>query len=245
MKTIIVDDDQTSLDLIRNFCKKYAPSLKLVGTADNVDAGVKLIDQKYPDLLFLDVELYDRKGFEILEQIEQPDLMVVMITAHPQYTFDAIPYRVMDYLLKPIDIQLFIAAVDRCRNEYPRIQKIRELLKQASLQGPVEARFLTVINKDQYQIIRIEEVLRLEADGNYCLVVTTKGAQHISTKSLQYYESRLPANRFVRVHHSHIINIDEVKQLLRHKHLTMKLTNNDEIPVSVRRYKELVDRIFI
>ena len=245
MKTIIVDDEQTSVDLIQNFCKKYAPSLQLVGTADNVDDGIKLVHQKYPDLLFLDIELHDQKGFEILEAIEQPDLMVVMITAHPHYSFETIPYRVMDYLLKPIDIQKFIAAVDRCHKEYPRIQKIRELLKQASLKGPVEALFLTVTNKDQYLIIRIEEVLRLEADGNYCLIVTTKGAQHISTKSLQYYESRLPAHRFVRVHHSHIINIDEVKTLIRQKHLTIKLNNNDEIPVSVRRYKELVDRIFI
>ncbi len=230
MRAIIVDDDPLNIDLIDAFCRKYAPFIEVVGKAEDVDAGIEAIINNKPDVLFLDGELHDKTGFDILDAINQPDLMVVMTTAHEKFGVQAAKIRVMDYLLKPISIKEFIYATEICKIE---------LEKRKTNQN---GQHITVYYKDYIEIIPFDDILHLKSDGNYTYITTMKGQEHMTSKSLSYYETRLPSIDFLRVHKSHIVSIKGVSKLLRNQPMSLLLINNTEVPISNSRKNDVNNR---
>ena len=230
MRAIIVDDDPMNIDLIQAFCSKYAPFIDVVGMAEDVDEAIEIIIDKMPDLLFLDGILHDKTGFDIIDAIHQPDLMVVMTTAHEKFGVQAAKIRVMDYLLKPISIKEFIAATEMCK-------------LQLEKRGPRPyGQYINVYHKDYIEIIPINDILHLKSDCNYTFITTTNEQEHMTSKSLSYYETRLPSADFLRVHKSHIVRIKGVIKLLRNQPMSLLLINNVEVPVSNSRKNDVYNR---
>ncbi len=234
MHAIIIDDDITNIELIEIFIQRYAPDIKVIGKVDNVEEGIEELIQKKPDLLFLDIQLHDQSGFDILESIQQPELLVIMITAHSNYATQAVRAKVNDYLLKPLSIKEFTQAVNRIREEYTKQQSTR-----------TSTNFISITHKEQTLLLPIDSIARLEAQRTYALIKTKEGKEYLSPKPLSYYDANLPPHLFLRVHHSHIININEVANIVRNKSNSLRLHSGDEIPVSASRKKEIYARLFI
>ncbi len=230
MRAIIIDDDPYNIELIEIFCTKYAPTIELVGKAESVEEGIEEIIKKEPDILFLDGEIHNQTGFDILDAINMPDLMVVMTTAHEKFGVQAAKARVMDYLLKPISIKEFIAAVEKCSIAFRK--------KQA----PQNNKHINVHYKDHIKIIAIDNILHLKSEGNYTIIVTINEEQHISSKPLSYFEMRLQTTDFIRVHNSHIVSIRAVSKFIKSKTTSLLLINNTIVPVSESRKNDVFNR---
>lgn len=233
MRAIIIDDDELNIELVKVFCERYAPNVEVVGTADHVEEGIRKIMHLKPNLLFLDVELHNLTGFDILEAVTVEHMMVVMITAHEKYAVRAFRNNVMDYLLKPLVIKDFIEAVQKCELELKRRQDPNAL----------ESKFLYIPNKDHIDMVPIESVLHLCAQGNYTQITTMTGEQYLATRPLSHFEPKLPQSIFYRVHHSHIINVNGIVRINRNRGGKVLLCNKEDIPVADSKRKGLLDRI--
>jgi len=234
MQAIIIDDDITNVELVEIFIQRYAPDIRVIGKADNVEDGIEELIQKKPDLLFLDIQLHDQTGFDILESIQQPELLVIMITAHAHYATEAVRAKVNDYLLKPLSIKEFTQAINRIREEYTK----RQSTKTAK-------NFISVTHKEETHLLPIDSIARLETQRTCTLIKTKEGKEYLSSKPLSHFDDDLPPHLFLRVHHSHIININEVANIVRNKSNSLRLHSGDEIPVSASRKKEIYARLFI
>jgi len=244
MRAIVIDDDYLNIMLIESFCKRYTPYVEIVATADNVPDGIEMLVIHKPHLLFLDIEIHDQSGFDILNAVNQDELMVIMVTAHSKYAVQAVRARVIDYLLKPVLISDFVASVEKCRMAHEKKKPVIENETQSHT-PPIENRHISIHHKDHIEIIPIENVLHMEADRSYTIITTMDNIQHISSKPLSGYEEKLPLDLFLRVHNSHIVNIKGITKLLRSKNGGILLLNNVNVPIGVNRKKEVYDRILM
>jgi len=237
MRAVIIDDDQLNIELVENFCKKYTPFVEVVGTAESVEEGIQELIDKKPDVLFLDMQINNLTGFDVLEAIHQPELMVIMITAYEKFAVKAFSYDVMHYLLKPLRIADFTNALEKCK------QVIEKKNLTIWEQRPHELKFLSVPNQHLIDVIQIDTILHLEAQGTYTMITTMDNEQILATRGLNYYEPKLPAALFQRVHNSHIINLKGIVKVERSRNGNIFLKHNIEVPVAERKRKELMDRL--
>ncbi len=234
MKAIIIDDDLMNIELVEHFIRKYAPDVEVIGKAANLDEGIQELTHKKPDLVFLDIEINEDTGFDILQSIHLPDLLVILVTGHENYGPEASEARVIGYLLKPMSIKSFTLAVNRAREEYGKRQSAKPFKN-----------LVHVTHKGQAIVFHYEQISRLQASKNYTIIKTIDGNEYLESNPLSYYEANLPSSLFYRVHYSHIINIKEVASIVRQKSDKILLHSGDLVPVSDRRRKEIYAHLFI
>ena len=244
MRAIIVDDEIHSARLLVSFCKRYAPFIEVVATSDHAEEATELIIKHKPDLVFLDVELYDKTAFDVLKNIDAPDMMVVMVTAHEKYVMQAIKVRVMDYLLKPVDIDEFVVAVNKCKKELARIEQLRQIPPgEDTMASEPQEKYYIFPAKEKPELLTHENILHLEAQG-YCTRITTMEEQIIlSTRPLKEYEDKLTDKNFCKVHRSHIVNLNGIKNISKTKTATLTLIDGTVIPLSDARRKEVLGKV--
>ena len=233
MTAVIIDDDVLNIKLVEYFCDRYAPSIEVVGTADHVEEGIAVLVRQKPDLLFLDVELHDKTGFEIISALEHQNLMVVMITAHEKYAVKAFRANVIDYLLKPLIITEFVRVVKKCETEYERRNGNKS----------IEKKFIDIVSKDHIEMLPVDQILHLKAQGNYTVITTLQNIEYLSSRQLNYFTPRLPDHLFLRVHHSHVINITGIIKIGRARNGKIVLSNNEEVPITEGKRKQILDRL--
>ncbi|MBK7762262.1 MAG: response regulator transcription factor [Bacteroidetes bacterium] len=240
LRTIIIDDEQPNIDLLINLTRKYCPEVEIIATADNVNDGLEIVLKNKPDLLFLDVELHSHSGFEILEAVDTEYLNVVMVTAFEKYAVKAFKHSVKGYLLKPVIITELVSVVQK-------IQKLVDKQKGTTEvhQAIDTSKILAISSKEQIELLQLEEIVRLEADGSYTQIYCVDGSIHLSSRPLKDYEDKLPSTIFLRVHNSHIVNIKFVQKIMRTRNGNLVMTDNTEIPVSPNRKKDISDRIVV
>lgn len=249
LNVLIVDDDKLNIKLISNLIQTYCPNLHVVGKAESVDTALELIATKSPDLIFLDIELRHQNAVEILKTIPvSQNIQVILITAHQKYALEMYKYSVADYLLKPVNLSAFIEAVNKVILIYERnyrkgetgVQNPGERTNSAS---PIEYKHISIPHKEHIELIPVEEVLHLEAHGNYTSIVTVKNVKRLSSRLLKEYESQLPSELFIRVHNSHIVNVGGIIKIIRSRTGSLVLMNNTEIPISASRKADVFSRL--
>jgi len=244
MRAIIVDDEILNIRLLESFCKRYAPSIEVIATADHADQATKMIIKHKPDLVFLDIELYNKNAFDVLKDIQQPDLMVVLVTAYEKYAIQAVKVRVMDYLLKPVSIDDFILAVNKCEVELLKIRKLQNPQRnedEETIAGEAEQPYLVIPYKDHLELVGLDKVLHIEAKGNFTAVTTMDKLELLSSHSLKDFEDRLPAKDFLKVHKFHIVNIKGICKLFKTRAATLTLISGETVPISLSRKKMVFD----
>ncbi len=234
MKAVIVDDEADARAVLRGMAAAYCPEINFVGEADGVQSGVRLLRQWQPDAVFLDIQLEDGTGFDLLDFFPHPTFQVVFSTAHDAFALRAFRYHAMDYLLKPVAPTEFIAAVDRL--------KTGTLAAQASLLGPLKGSFrekifdkVAVSTAEGISFLRLEQILRLESDGCYTTFVLISGEKVIASRGLKDFEDLLPETDFCRVHQSHVVQLQQVRKYLKEDGGYALMSNGDKIPVSRRK----------
>lgn len=245
MKTIIIEDDATVLSTFLSLIEDFCPDLEVLETASNVEEGLKILEKQNPELLFLDIEMPDGTGFDLLAKLPEIDFKVIFTTAHEKYALQAIKFSALDFLLKPIDPDDLIQAVEKAQQEFEKevsTLKIKTLLYNMETQGQNAKR---IVLKDKYglQIINIEDIIRLEAEGSYTKFILKEAEAILISKTLKEYEVLLPNRQFFRSHQSHLVNLDYLTRYDKRNGDKLILKDGSEVPISSRKKEVLLDKI--
>lgn len=207
IKVVIVDDQQDAVNFTHSLLQKYFPNLEISGTANSVEEGVQLIEETKPQLAFVDVEMGDGTGFDLVQRIEHDKMKIVFITGFDKFALRALKLGALDYLLKPVDIEEFIDTADKA------IAAIRK--DQMDDFNPVfnnlldkKPKNIALKMKDQVVFIAIKDVVMVKADRSYCEFYVSDGKKHVVSKNLKYYTDVLEDQGFFRSHQSYLVNLD-------------------------------------
>lgn len=241
-----IEDELNNQILLESLLKKhFANNIILTGKATTVDDGINLINLKRPQLVFLDIELKKGDSFQLLEKINSTtgiNFEIIFLTAFNEYAIKAFRLNAIDYLLKPISINELKAAVEKAifkiENKTPSTN-IQLLLKQLAENINVKKIGISILEGTQF--IKQEDIIKLEASGNGCIVYLINNKKVYCTKGLKDIEEILPSNNFIRVHHTWIINTIFLKKYYKGKNGYIEMEDNSTVPVSVRKKGDLLD----
>ncbi len=240
IKAVIIDDDQSSVDLTSNMLGFYKDAISLAGCGNSIEEGYQLIRMHKPGLVFLDIQLEDGSGFDLLNKLGNIDFKVVFITAHNEFALRALRYSAMDYLLKPLSPLDFSEAVRKAMQAINHDEvnlQMKTLLYNMGLQQQHQRK---VVFKTQEKIYSIDtfDIIRFESEGSYTTVYLTEGKKIIVSKIIKEFEEMLTSEGFMRVHQSHLINRNHIFCFEKQDNvITMK--DSSTVPVSTRK-KEMV-----
>jgi two-component system LytT family response regulator len=237
LRAIIVEDEKTSREILRNYLAKYCPKVELIGEAANVDDALLIIRNNELDLVFLDVEMPYGNAFDLLDKVGDRQFETVFVTAYNHYAIDALNAHASYYLLKPISIETLIEAVDY-------VSEIKK--KENSLQNSVlKPKITEVVGKitiplqNGFEVLEIKDILYCQADDNYTNIYINEKKKLVS-KTLKYFDEILSKNGFARVHKSYLVNVNAIVEYRKGKGGSVILSSGKEIMVSPSRKKELL-----
>ncbi|WP_222536744.1 LytR/AlgR family response regulator transcription factor [Pedobacter polysacchareus] len=240
INAIIIDDEQHNIENIKNIIDKYRSDIQIVAVAEDADEGISAIKACTPDLVFLDIQMPGKSGFEVLSSLPGLNFEVIFITAHDKYGIQAIKFSALDYLLKPINIKEFNEAIDKAKQKINtkkqnhNIENLLEYLKAGNKESPKIA--LPTLKEIMY--VRIADIIRCEATNNYTNFFLQNGEQVLVCKTLKDFAELLRPHQFVRTHQSHLVNIQFVKSYLKEDGGTLLLNDLQKVPIS-RQNREL------
>lgn len=241
IRTILVDDEKSSLVILQKLLNKHVPEIEIVSTAQNVEQAVEEINKHKPDLVFLDISMPDGDGFEVLESVDYHDFGVIFVTAYDQYAIKAFEYAALHYILKPVEPQMLIEAVERYKET-----SNEELVKKISaLSTNLKDRPSKLIlpTSSGLHIIDLNEIIRCESSNNYTTFFLTSGKKIVVSKSIQTYENLLKDSHFCRIHNKHIVNLKFIKKYVRGRGGYVILSNGEQIEVSEGRKKKFLEKL--
>jgi len=243
ISTVIIEDEEKSVLVIKNLTQQFAMDLQLMGTAGSVGQSVELIERESPQLIFLDVQIADGSGFDVLRKFSDRSFEVIFITAHNQYAVEAFRFAATDYLLKPIGIPEFIEAVERACGrirEKSGHQRIDVLLRHL-LQEARQDRKVCVPTSAGHEFIDLKDIVWCNSEGGYTFFHLADNSKVISSRNLGSYEELLCANNFYRIHHTSIINLSYLKSYIKGKNPYVVMTNGTKLEISQRRKNDFLD----
>lgn len=245
LKAVIVDDEIRSREFLRSLVEEFCSDINVAGLAASVDEAVKVIRSQKPDLVFLDIELQTGTGFDVLQQFNEPGFHVIFTTAYDHYAIKAIKFSAVDYLLKPIDVEELEKAVDKAKEkaENKTGKQAVEMLLQ-NLRKPQSSDFsITLATSEGLEFVPLQNIIRLEASGPYTHFFLKEGKKIMVSKNLKEYETMLGDHQFFRVHNSHIINIKEVKRMIKTDGGYAVMNDDSMIAISPKKKDEFMVQI--
>jgi len=246
IKVIIVDDEQHCIDRLKSlFLTKFAYKLKLVGTASSVLSAYDLIVQEKPDLIFLDVQLNELTGFDLLSKFDKRSFDVIFTTAYEKYAVKAFKFSAIGYLLKPVDIDDLKLAIDKFSDtiEQKDYKQKFDLLYANFKQLSLHDKKIAVPTLSGIEFIPVSSIIRCESDINYTTLYLTEKTKLVVAKTLKEFEELLTEYNFFRVHNSHLINLSFIKFYNKGKGGTVQLTDGSEVEVSTRRKEAFISKV--
>jgi two-component system LytT family response regulator len=249
MNVIIVDDEPQSHQVLNELLTKKHPDVQLIASAYSVQEGFEKVTQLKPELVFLDIELPDGHGFDLLKRIPEPDFLVIFITAHNHYAITAIRFGVLDFLLKPIDPKELSIALNRARQKIMKkatqqqLQILWETMSQLT-QRKLPTR-MSISTSVGIVFKEIKDIIRLEAQQNYTeFTIENNPKKLLASTNIGDYEEQFELyDHFTRTHRSHLVNLSYVDTFVKSDGGYLVMKNKDQVPVS-RKYKdELLDRL--
>jgi two-component system LytT family response regulator len=235
---LIADDEPGARAIIKGFLQQSFPDILIAGEASGVAEALDLINKHSVDLLFLDIEMEDGTGFQLLDQLPDIKFPVIFTTAHNDFAIRAFRYHAIDYLLKPIDPDEFIEAVRKAK-QYTDLQSLRDQYSQLlRIQHDKSFDRITLTTSEGNVFADVKDIIRLETYGNYSFVFLSGHNRLLVSRNLKEFEEILPAPDFFRVHQSHIVNTSFVKKLVKGESDHAVMTDDVKIPVSRRRRED-------
>ena len=244
IKAVIIDDEPLLVQSISNMLQKHCSQIALIGTASSAITGKRLIEEKQPQLVFLDIQMPYGNGFDLLSSFEKINFQVIIISAFDDYALKAFKFEALDYILKPIDVDELIAAVNKA---FERIKQL-QLLQTAESKIQDANTFSIVDQKLRLQssknvvIVGFDDILYLQSNGNYTYIHLVNNEEHVVVKQLGEFEKQLPINIFCRVHHEYIINTLKVSNYIKGRGGYAVLNNGVKIKISANKRNEFLKR---
>lgn len=242
IRAVIVDDESLGLINLEKMLERYTPEINIVAKAMSVMEAVYEIDNSNPDLVFLDISLPDGDGFSILENVKTRDFDVIFVTAYDQFALKAIEFSALHYLLKPIDSKGLVEAVDRYKSQNKTISKED---KYDVLQKNLDelGNKIVLPMRNGFQMINIQDLLYVEADGNYSIFHMKDGESHIVSKPISLYENLFDGFNFFRIHTSYLVHLAYIEKYISGRGGIVIIQNGVKLSVSARRKQEFVETL--
>ncbi|MEP1032313.1 LytTR family DNA-binding domain-containing protein [Ekhidna sp.] len=228
IKTLLVDDEPRAIKTLKLLLEKHVPEVNVIGIANNIQQAFTIIRDDKPELVFLDVNMPNGTGLELIERIKSLSVKVILTTAYQEHAIEALRLSVLDYLLKPIDK----SELKRAINRYFELTYAE--------QPVLEAQKITINTADGMHIMELNKIHYIQSDKNYSVFHTEEGTL-VSSKSLGYYEQLLHGS-FLRIHRSYIVNLNQIKHLKKGKIFQAVLSNGDILEVSKSKKDELMEK---
>ena len=245
IKALIIDDEQKARNILDHYIKNFIPDITEIKQADSVDSALEILKTYKPGIVFLDVEMPHKNGFDFLVSLKDPAFDVIFTTAYNQYAIQAIRFSALDYLLKPVDPDELKAAVARHSEKKESSTEKKQLfdnLVQNMDKKEVKDFRIAVPSNEGVYFFTIDEILRLEADRSYTHIHLVGKRPFIASKTLKHFEEMLDEFQFIRTHKSHLVNPRHITRVSNDNEFVI-LTDGSKVEVSRRKKDDVLQQL--
>lgn len=232
MKAVIIDDEKRTRELIAKLIDSFDLNIETFPIGENVASGLKSIEQVDPDIVFLDIQMPDGTGFDLLKMIPQKNFEVIFITAHEEFAIKAIKFSALDYILKPIDPEELKKAVEKAIESIDHKKEESQFEALQQNMQPSHKRRLVLKTQESVHVVDLDKIIRCEADRNYTSFYLADHKKILVSKTLKDYETLLTGHNFLRVQQSHLINLDYVDRYDKAHGGSVVMKDGTEVPLS-------------
>lgn len=238
-RTILIDDEKYARENLTGELIKFEETIAIIGEAGSVETAINMINERKPDLIFLDINLGDGTGFDVLEKVGFKKFKTVFLTAYDQYAIKALKINALDYLLKPLNKVELTEVIHKINLHEEQMQEqIKELLNQVREKSAPKK--VTILSSDGLILYDIEEIIRCQSDGNYTIIYFKNKTKIISSKTLKHFDDMLSDLGFHRIHNSHLVNLIHLKRYINSDGGYLKMTDDSEVPISQRKKTQVL-----
>ncbi len=236
IRTLLVDDEESARNVLSNLLQRFCPDVEIIATCGDLETAVEAIKTHQPALVFLDIEMPNYAGYEIVHFFDTINFDIVFVTAYDQYALRAFEISAVDYLLKPVDIERLQQTVARVKEGIDLKNALeRYALLEHALQTN-EVKSIIVSEKGYQEVVQLDEIIAIEAQESYSFIYTLNGKKFVASKNLKHFERILSENKtFIRVHKSWLVNLTFIVNYSKSE-LSINLKNN--IVAKLSKYKK-------
>lgn len=244
LKTLLIEDEELARNLLRSYLNDH-PDVEMIGECENGFDGIKSINEKRPDLVFLDIQMPKITGFEMIELLDYKP-QIIFTTAYDQFALKAFELNAVDYLLKPFSKERLLAAVEKVKQRIQNADEPDDRLEELSNYRPGEGYIDRVVVKDRHKIhiITVDQIRYIESLDDYVMIYTHDG-RHMKQKTMKYFETNLDPNNFIRIHRSYIVQVDNIAEIQQYEKesyiVILKDKDKTKLKVSKSGYKKIKD----
>jgi len=241
---LLIDDDSNLRNGMKSLLARYAPEIRIIGEADSVETGVKIVLQNQPQVVFLDIHLGDGSGFDLLEEVNQRGKLnsqIVFITAHEQYAIKAFRFSALDFLLKPVDPEDLQKVIEKLKQVIDKNDSVAhiDLLLENIRKKVDNFKRIALSNSDGIHLFEVSDIIRCESEDNYTKFYIKNSKPILISKTLKEYEELLTEHGFERIHQSHLINLAYLKSYIKKDGGYVVMADNAHLPISQRKKERL------
>lgn len=241
-RAVIVEDVKNARELLRADLGDVCPQIEIVGEAAGVVEGAKLIRKTNPEVVFLDIQMPDGDGFDMLELLPDKQFKTIFTTASDAHALKAFKFAAADYLLKPIDKEELALAVEKAIGTHGHQERM-DALKENMSQQIHKMEKIALNTHDKIHVVSIQQIIRCASDVNYTFIHLKGGERVLVTKTLKEFDEMLRPNGFIRVHQSHLVNGDHIKEFVKADGGQLNLSDGSYVPVSSRRRAAVIQAL--
>ena len=240
LTAIVVDDMPSALKMLQNDILNNYKEIEIIGTAKSVVEASILLRKKQPDILFLDIMLGDGTGFDVLEIHPNLSSKIIFVTASDEYAIKAFKFAAIDYILKPYTNEDLSNAIDKAKTQIKPDKEQLTVLQESIKQPNLRPKKISLNTSDKIIVVNLDDIVRCKSDNNYTEFFLIDNQKILVGKTLKYFADMLKEFEFIRVHQSHLINIQYIKEFIKSDGGYLVLKNKITIPVSVRKRNEVI-----
>ncbi|WBU89233.1 LytR/AlgR family response regulator transcription factor [Cellulophaga omnivescoria] len=232
IQVVIIEDEFNAQNTLSKLLKYTQKDIEIIAKIDSVETAIQFLKTHTPDLVFMDIELIGGNAFSILDALKSISFKIIFTTAYDDFAIQAIRVDAVDYLLKPIDSDELTACIDRFRVTHKRNKRLKTLEKKVEdFEAKEEQKNLLIKTTQEQHILPLNDIIRCQSDGSYTIFYTAD-KKIMSARNLKYYENILSDQIFVRVHQSHLVNINYIESIILNNIL---LKDGEKIPLASRK----------
>jgi len=239
----IVDDEPYSCEALATLLERYCPEVKLMDICYSASSALQSLREHKPQILFLDIEMPHMNGFEMLEKLSQVDFKLIFTTSYDQYALKAIHFSALEYLLKPVDKEELQKAVQKAINSGNPLPQQIEILLQKLHHPTISINKIAIPTMEGLQMIFVENIISCRADSNYTILLLKNNQKIIASRTLKDVEEMLEDYSFARVHHSFLVNLNEVEKYVKGEGGYLLMSDGTTVDVSRSRKEMLLKKI--
>ncbi|WP_372774058.1 LytR/AlgR family response regulator transcription factor [Mangrovibacterium sp.] len=245
VRTVIIDDDQLARKILQRIINQSFSELEIVGEANSVEEGIKLINETDPDLVFLDIEMPDGTGFDLIDRLEEVYFRLIFVTSYNDYAITAFKYSAFDYILKPVQPENVKSTLTRMLKSSGVKQKVEYAKLRSHIEKAEEYGDVTIALPEMngFAIIKVKNIMRCEGERNYTRVFYKDGTSVLISRTLLDFDQMLVAHGFFRIHRSHLVNLSCVVRYVKTDGGMVEMTDKSQLKVSPKFKDELLERL--